>query len=128
MLVKKSRGGLVSSFIVFLLSGLAVWLAASIVPGMHVATFWPDAVLAGLVIGLLNALVRPILVVLTLPATLLTLGAFLLVVNAAMLHLADWMLDGFVVDGFVSAILGSVVLTIVSAVLSKFFAAAQDDD
>jgi len=128
MLVQKTRGGCLSSVVVFLLSGLAVWLASVIVPGMHVESFWPDAVVAALVIALLNAIVKPLLVVLTLPVTILTLGLFLLVVNAGMLMLADAMLDGLKLDGFMPAVLGSIVLSIVSALISKAFVVAQDND
>jgi putative membrane protein len=127
MLVKKTRGGLVSMVFVFLLSGLAVWLAAAVVPGMSVNSFWPDAVIAALVIALLNALVRPLLVLLTLPVTIVTLGLFLLVVNAGMLMLADYFLDGLKLTGFLPALLGSIVLSVASGVLTKVFAVAQDD-
>jgi len=103
----------------WLLVAASVWLTAVVVPGVHVATFWPDALLAAVVIGLLNALVRPLLVLLTLPATLLTLGLFLLVLNGALLELADRMLAGFSVDTFGAAVLGSVVLSLASWLLDR---------
>lgn len=126
MLVETGRRGLVSGVLVFLLSGLAVWLTAAIVPGVHVDTFWPDAVIAALVLGLLNALVRPLLVVLTLPVTVVTLGLFLLVVNAAVLGLGAAFLDGLRVDGFGAALMGAVVLSLVSGLLSRL-ARAPDE-
>lgn len=84
---------------------------------MHLANFWPVALQVSLVIGLANALVRPLVVLLTLPVTVLTLGLFLLVINGAMLLLADWALLGFAVDGWLWAIIGAVVLSVVSSIL-----------
>jgi putative membrane protein len=84
---------------------------------VHLANFWPVALQVSLVIGLANALVRPLVVLLTLPVTVLTLGLFLLVINGAMLLLADWALLGFAVDGWLWAIIGAVVLSVVSSIL-----------
>jgi putative membrane protein len=70
------------------------------------------------VLGLVNALVRPLVTLLTLPLTLLTLGLFLLVINGAMVGLAAWLVDGFVVRGLVPGVLMAVVVTVVSALLS----------
>ena len=87
--------------------GLAV--AAALIPGIHVdgsATL----LLAGLLLGVVNAVVRPVIVLLTLPITVLTLGLFLWVVNALMLALVAWLLDGFTVTGLLPAMLGSVLV------------------
>ena len=71
-------------------------------------------------LGILNAVVRPILVLLTLPVTVVTLGLFLFVINAGMLKLTSAVVDGFQVDGFWSAIFGALVLSLVSLVLNMF--------
>ena len=94
-----------------------LWLASRIVPGIHVSSLGSLAA-AAILLGLVNAIVRPIVIFLTLPFTLITLGLFLLVINAAMLELVAVMLRGFSVHGFVSAILGSIVISLVSWVAS----------
>jgi putative membrane protein len=96
-----------------------LWLASKVVPGMHIegnATLFGAAVLLGLV----NAVVRPVVILLTLPATILTLGLFLLVVNAAMLGLVAALLDSFVLSGFGSALLGSIVVSLTGWVASWY--------
>lgn len=97
--------------------GLA--LAAWIVPGVEVSGPGTLA-LAALLMGFVNAFVRPIVVLLTLPLTLLTLGVFLLVVNAAMFGLVAWLLPGFVVDGFFAALLGWLIVSLVSWLASSY--------
>ena len=92
---------------------LGLWIAQAIVPGMHIQGAFTLA-LAALLLGLVNAVVRPLLVILTLPITLLTLGLFLLVVNAAMLGLVAALLDEFTISGFWSALLGAVVVSVVT--------------
>ena len=84
--------------------------------GVHVDNFGA-AMLAALVIGLLNAFVRPLLVVLTLPITVLTLGLFLFVLNALIFQMASGLLDGFHVTGFWQALLGSVLYSVASLVI-----------
>ncbi|MDQ4134929.1 MAG: phage holin family protein [Pseudomonadota bacterium] len=91
--------------------GLGLWLASELVPGIAVQGAW-TLLGAALLLGVVNAVVRPVLVVLTLPFTILTLGLFLLVINAAMLGLVASMFRGFVIDGFWSAVLGSIVISI----------------
>jgi putative membrane protein len=88
-----------------LVNAAAIALAASLVRGIHLEGSGA-ARLAGLVLGLINALVRPVLVVLTLPLTLVTLGLFLLVLNGVCLALTAWLVSGFDVDGLLSAVLG----------------------
>lgn len=75
------------------------------------------ALVAALVLGLLNAVVRPLLVILTLPVTLLTLGLFLFVINAAMFYFAAWMLDGFHVAGFGAALIASLLYSLCAVVI-----------
>jgi putative membrane protein len=92
---------------------LALWVAQAIVPGVEIQGFG-TLLLAAFLLGLVNALVRPVLVILTLPITLLTLGLFLLVVNAAMLALVAAMLDAFTISGFWAALFASLVVSLVS--------------
>jgi putative membrane protein len=96
---------------VFAAAGL--WIASRIVPGIEVRGLGSLAA-AALILGIINALVRPVLIILTLPLTLLTLGLFLLVINAAMLWLTSVFLHGFQVHGFFAALLGSIVVSLVS--------------
>lgn len=94
-----------------LITALGLWIAASIVPGVAIATtgtmLW-----AAVLLGVVNAVIRPILVLLTLPITLVSLGGFLLVVNAAMFGLVAAMLDGFHVSGFFAALFGAIIVSI----------------
>ncbi len=103
----------------WLVAALSLLLTAYIVPGFEFDNFL-TAALAALVLGLVNAIVRPILLILTFPLTLLTLGLFLFVVNALMLWLVGFLTPGFTVAGFLPALLGSIVLTLVSTLLSQF--------
>jgi len=95
----------------WLVSALALWLTAAIVPGIEVRT--PGALLgAAAIIGILNAFVRPVIVLLTLPLTVVTLGLFVLVINAAMLKIASNLVPGFVVQGWLSAVAGWLLLSL----------------
>lgn len=107
---------MVHFLLTWLLSALALIITAQVVPGFTVAGLGAAAI-AAVVLGLINAIVRPILVFLTLPLTLLTLGLFLLVINALLILLAGAITPGFSVSGFIPALLGSIVLTLVSSVL-----------
>ena len=102
-----------------LITGLGIWLAAYLVPGVS-ATSTGALVWAAIALGLINAFVRPVLVLLTLPFTILTLGLFLLLLNAAMLNLAGWFVDGFEVVGFWSSLFGAIVVSMVSGLCSHF--------
>ncbi len=94
----------------WLVSALALWLTSAVVPGIDVRT--PAALLAAAaMIGILNAFVRPVIVLLTLPLTVLTLGLFILVINAAMLKIASSLVPGFVVRGWFSALAGWLLLS-----------------
>ncbi len=100
-----------------LLNGVAVFLAAQLIPGIGVSS--PGAALAaGIVLGLINAIIRPVLILLTLPVTLLTLGLFIFVVNAICLALAAWFVPGFTISGFWAALFGALVISIFSWLLS----------
>ena len=98
---------------------LGLWLASEWVPGIEVKGVG-TLLGAALLLGIVNAVVRPLIVLLTLPITLLTLGLFLLVINAAMLELVAWMFDNFTITGFGSAMLGSIVVTLTGWIASYF--------
>ncbi len=100
----------------WLLSALAIIIAAYILPGVAVAGLWSALVLA-LVLGLLNALIKPLLIILTLPVNILTLGLFTFVINALMVLLAASIVKGFVIGGFFNALLFSLVLTLLQELL-----------
>jgi putative membrane protein len=91
---------------------LGIWVAVSLVPGISVESMGTLA-LAGLVLGLVNAILRPVLVLLTLPITLLTLGLFYLIVNGVAFALAAALVPGFRVETFGSAVLGSLIVSVV---------------
>ena len=93
--------------------GFGLWIAGEIVPGVTIAGL-PTLIMAAAVLGFLNAIVKPILVLLSLPFILVTLGLFLFVLNAATFALAAWLFEGFRVAGFGSALLGSIVVSIAS--------------
>jgi len=97
----------------------AILLAAYLVSGIEVHGFW-SAFLAAAILGILNAFFRPILLILTLPLNILTLGLFTFVINAFLLKMVSGVISGFEVHGFWPAVLGSVVISIVSWVLSSF--------
>lgn len=98
-------------------TALGIGAAGSVLPGVHVNGVRP-AILAALLLGLINATLRPIVVVLTLPVTLLTLGAFALVINGAMLALTASVVDGVHLAGFWSAVLGALVVSVVGGVVN----------
>ena len=97
-----------------LIAAAGLWLATEIVPGIEDPGGWTSLLIAAVLLGVVNAIVRPIVIVLTLPLTVVTLGLFLFVVNAAMLGLVGLLLKGFVVDGLWAGVFGSIVVGIVS--------------
>ncbi len=99
------------------LNGIAIVIAAWFVPGVHVTGPGP-ALIAGALLGFVNALVRPLLLILTFPFTLLTLGLFIFVVNAVCFGLTAALVPEFSLDGFLAAFLGALVVTVVSWLLS----------
>jgi putative membrane protein len=94
----------------------AVYLAATLVPGIHVRSAGA-VIVAALILGLVNALVKPVLFVLTLPFTIVTLGLFIFVVNAICLALVAWVVPGFTISGFWPALFGAIVISLVSWML-----------
>ncbi len=99
----------------WILDAVALYVVAYLVPGIHLESFGA-ALVAIIIIGLLNAIVKPILVLLTLPVTILTLGLFVFIINALMLFVAGSITPGFRVDGFMTAIVGSLLLTVVTMI------------
>lgn len=98
------------------LSAVAVALIAYILPGVSVSSFL-TAVIVALVLSLLNLFVKPVLVLFTLPATILSLGLFLLVINAALILIADYLVAGFQIAGFWTALLFSFLLSVFQSIL-----------
>lgn len=102
-----------------LVVALGLWLASELVPGIAIKGAW-TLLGAALLLGIVNAVIRPLLVLLTLPVTVITLGLFLLVVNAAMLALVAWMFDGFTIAGFWPALFGAIVVSLTGWLASYF--------
>jgi putative membrane protein len=115
---------MVRFFLRGLVAALGFWIASHLVPGVHV-TGWKTLLIAGLLLGVANALVRPILTFLTFPLTIITLGLFLLVVNGLMILLVGWVLHRFHnysydIHGLVPAILTTIVIFFVSLAANMF--------
>ena len=115
----------------WLINGVALYVAAELVPGIHTDGGWQVLAVMALIFGLVNALIRPILKLLTCPLIMLTLGLFTLVINALMLQLAAWLgrqFDlGFYVRNFWSALLGALVISVVSFVLTMLIGDEDED-
>ncbi len=102
-----------------ILNAIAVFFLAHVLNGVHVDNYI-TAVIVALVLSVLNLLVKPILVILTLPVTIITLGLFLLIINAIIIFIADKLIDGFSVSSLWTAILFSVLLSILQSLLHSF--------
>lgn len=100
----------------WLINALAVIILAYVLPGIWVANIY-TALAVALVLGILNAVVKPLLVVLTIPITVVTLGLFLLIINVLMIELTDYFITGFRVDGFWWALIFSFGLSLVSGLI-----------
>ncbi len=101
----------------FLLTGLAVMLTAYLLPGVHVDNYG-YALLVALVLSVANAFVKPILILFTIPLTIFTLGLFLLVINAIIIMLVDYLVPGFEVDGFWWALAFSLILSVFNSLFT----------
>ena len=101
------------------ISAFGLWVASKLVPGVQINDGW-TLIWAALLLGIVNALVRPIVLLLTLPITLVTLGLFILVVNAAMFALVASLLSGFHLSGFWAALFGALIVSITSWLGSWF--------
>ena len=111
----------------WILSAVAVWLVAQIVPGVHVSGA-TAALIAALVIGFINATLGALLKIITFPLTLLTLGLFWFVINALMLEFASALVPGFQVHGFLAAFVGAIVLSLVNLLLKALVMPGKDSD
>ena len=103
-----------------LLNALAVFILADVLEGVSVNGYL-GAVIVAIVIAILNVLVKPLLILLTLPVTIMPLGLFLLVINALIILLADKLVDGFGVSSFLTALLFSILLSILQSILHSIF-------
>ena len=104
----------------FFINASALWLADFLFSGIY---FQNDQALliAAIVFGLLNAIIKPVLIILTLPVNILTLGLFTIVINAIILELTDYFIDRFMIDTFGTAILASLFISVISIILNKIF-------
>ena len=102
------------------INAVALWVASLLVGGIQLTSNFGGLLVVVIVFGLINALIRPVLQILSLPITLLTLGIFALVINAGMLLLTAALTSGLVVNGFWAALWGSIIISIVSALLGQF--------
>lgn len=110
-----------------ILSAVAVLFTAQILPGVQVSGII-DALLVALVLSFLNTFLKPVLLILTIPVTLFTFGLFLLVINAIIIVVADALLDGFNVNGFGWALLFSLILSVINALLQSMTGLNQSDN
>ena len=101
----------------FLLSGVAVLITSYLLPGVHTVNFG-YALLVAVVLSIVNAIIKPILIIFTIPITILTLGLFLLVINALLILLVDAITPGFTVDGFWWALAFSLILSVLNSLIS----------
>lgn len=122
---RQSRTEKIAEFIIrWLITALAVWIAAGIIGGIHLDG-WRSTLLVALILGLLNAFLKPLLVLGALPALLLTLGLFLVLINTALLALTAWIAGKFdsihfSIDGFWDALLGAIVISLVTFAVTRF--------
>ena len=101
------------------ITGLGLWAAETMVPGVRIDG-WGNLIVAALLLGIVNAVIRPIILILTLPLTILTLGLFILVVNGISLALVAWLMPSFSLSGLGAAILASIVVGLTSWLASAF--------
>jgi putative membrane protein len=111
---------MLSFFLRWLITAVSLLITAQIVPGIEIKNF-TVALIAAVVLGLINAIIRPLLILFTLPLTILTLGLFIFVVNAVSFYLASYFISGFEIKSFLAAFIGSIVVSIVSGVLNSIF-------
>lgn len=100
-----------------LISAVAVWVAAYFIPGVSVSGGAGTYLIVAIVLGFLNAFVKPILTVLTIPITIVTLGLFLLILNVLMVYLTSYLVPNFHVNGFIAALLFSILVSLVTSLI-----------
>lgn len=113
---------LFSLLLAFLINAASLWVVTLIIPGITIAN-WQTLAVAAIVVGLVNALIRPIVQLIALPISIITFGIFAIIINGLMLLLAANFVSGFTVSGFWPAVIGALVLSLVSAVLSSLMKA-----
>src|SRR4030095_15510143 len=111
--------------LVWLINAAALFLLQYVFPWVNVSSF-VSALIAALVLGLINTLIRPLLVLLTLPVTILTLGLFIFVINGVLFWAVGSFVEGFRVDGFWAGMIGAIVYSIISWILSAIFLRSKD--
>jgi putative membrane protein len=109
----------------WLVNTAVILIVASLIPGIHVNNFL-TALIVALVLGIINVTIKPLLTVLTLPITIITLGLFLFVINACMLLLTAALVPGFSITGFIPALLGSVVISLLNFIIHRLEKPAQE--
>ncbi|MGB1293995.1 MAG: phage holin family protein [Flavobacteriales bacterium] len=110
-----------------LVTALSVVLLTYVLPGVYVDGFF-DAFIVAVVLAILRLIVRPVLVFLTLPATIVSLGLFLFVINACIILMADYFVSGFSVSGFFTALIFSILLSFVQSFLHKILGTEEEED
>lgn len=108
-------------------NAVSLWAAAEVLEGVHLTGDFADVLWVALVFGLVNAVLKPILMILSFPLLFVTLGLFTLVINAGLLLLTDRLTESFAVDGFVPALLGSILISIVSMVMAAILKDEKKD-
>ena len=106
-------------FVRLVITAFGLWAAATIVPGVEIIG-WQALLVSALLLGIVNAVIRPVILILTLPLTVLTLGLFILVVNGISLAIVAWLVPGFHVAGLLSATLGACVVGLTGWLASSF--------
>lgn len=101
-----------------LVQGIAIFLTAYLLPGVFLESYW-TALLVAIVLGIVNATVKPLLFILTLPITLVTLGLFTFILNAIIILLVDALIPGFALGGFLNALLFSLLLSVIGGILHR---------
>jgi putative membrane protein len=108
-----------------LINAVAFWLIAKYVPGFHMSGGIWTPIIAAVIFGIVNAIIRPIVLLITLPLTVVTLGLFIIIVNALMFWLVTWITPNFKIDGFGPALIGAIIMMVVSFIVSQVFAAEE---
>ncbi len=111
----------------FLLSGVAVFFSAYLLPGVEVKDYW-GALLVAFLLSVVNVVIKPILILFTIPITVITLGLFLLVINALMILLVDWFVDDFHVKGFLWALAFSLILSLFNSMFDDLTKEKKNQD
>jgi putative membrane protein len=107
-----------NTFVKIIISSLAVFLTAELLPGVEVSDYIA-AIWVAIALSLLNGFLKPLLIILTIPVTIVSLGFFLLVINSGIILMADYFVDGFVVDGWFWALMFSLVLSIITSIMES---------